>query len=184
MSNEYKNPDEGTALHLSKFAPGAVLPVQPDPETGLTVTIRTAAAERMQQHSGAPVVRTDGGLPAKEMLGAVSYCYAKGVYTSEEIERKMMHDETLRESVHGEVPNAQAIRRFRRLNRGAIQETLEKAFSFLCRKKKASSAEQALPEKPASPQPGLLEESTVGVGRRQAEERVQQAAFIDNMSKD
>lgn len=184
MSNENKNPDESTTLHLGKFAPGVVAPAQPDPETGLTVTIQSAAAETMKR-SGAPVVATNAALPAREMLGALSYCYAKGVYTSEDIESRMMHDATLREAVHGEVPDALAIRRFRRLNRSAIQQTLEKAFSFLCKKKKASAVQHPLPGQPANPSPAAVEgESTVGFVRREAEERVQQAAFIDNMSKD
>ena len=183
MGNENKNPDESTTLHLGKFAPGSAAPVQPDPETGLTVTIKTAAAETMKRNA-VPVIGATAALPAKEMLGAVSYCYAKGVYTSEDIERRMLRDEKLREAVHGEVPDALAIRRFRRLNRGAIQQTLEKAFSFLCKRKKAAAAQQPLPVS-ASPAPASGEvESTVGFVRREAEERVQQAAFIDNMSKD
>jgi hypothetical protein len=181
MNNQQKDPDS-TTLHLGKFAPAKSPAPQPEPETGVTVSIKRAAAQTVQ-HVGQPVVPKDGGaLPAEQMLGAVSYCYAKGVYTSEEIERKMMRDSELRESVHGEVPNANAIRRFRRLNRGAIQETLEKAFGLLRRKKKPASP---LPGQPATPPAkDTSGESTIVFSKREAEERLQQAAFIDNMSKE
>lgn len=181
MSNEPKNPGESTTLHLGKFAPAKDVPAPSDTDTGVTVSIKRAAAQTVQQ-GGQPVVPKDGGaMPGEGMLGAVSYCYAKGVYTSEEIEHKMMRDPQLRESVQGDVPNAKAIRRFRQLNRGAIQETLEKAFGFMRRKK----APTPLPGQPAHP-PGEQTpgDSTIVFSKREAEDRLQQAAFIDNMSKE
>jgi hypothetical protein len=179
MNNSGRNdPDPSTILHLHKFSPAPPQAGVPEPETGLTAVVKSAAQEFVQK-SGAPTIPREGGeLPAKEMLGAVSYCYAKGVYTSEEIERKMMRDSKLRESVHGNVPSANAIRRFRALNRGAIQQTLEKVFRVLW-KKRPSAAE------PKRFDPvGQAGENTVSVGRREAAERLDQAAFIDNMSKD
>jgi hypothetical protein len=180
MNEEQKEPS--TILHLNKFAPGAAPEAAAD--QGMTVMVKRAAAQTVQK-TGTPVLPRDGGaLPGQEMLGAVSYCYAKGVYESEEIERKMMRDPGLRESVGGEVPDAKAIRRFRALNRGAIQTTLEKAFGFLRRKEKAELMEP-LPGQPASPKPQSLPgDSTVLYARNQAVDRVQQAAFIDNMSKE
>lgn len=178
MSEAKNNSDSSTILNLHKFSPVPEGTVVPEPGTGLTATFKVAAAHTVHQ-SGAPVVPKEGGeLPPREMLGAVSYCYAKGVYTSEEIERKMMRDPKLRESVHGNVPTAQAIRRFRVLNRGAIQQTLEKAFRLLWRKRKpAPESDQVVPAAEAG-------ESTINVVRREAADRIQQAAFIDNMSKD
>jgi hypothetical protein len=183
MNNENKNSSDSTVLHLNKFAPGAA-PKEPSSDTGVTVMIKRAAHETMEQ-GGAPIVpKESGALPGEQMLGAVSYCYAKGVYESEEIERKMMRDATLREAVHGEIPNAIAIRKFRRLNRGAIQQTLEKAFGLL-RKKAKPSALPPLPGQPVTTTPpSALGDSTVAFVRREAEDRVQEAAFIDNMSKE
>ncbi|HTD65981.1 MAG TPA: transposase [Candidatus Limnocylindria bacterium] len=183
MRNEHRDSSDSTTLHLDQFAAGT--PTQIGTETGLTVVIKRASAEAAEQSSTPILVPKEGGaLPPKEMLGAVSYCYAKGVYESEEIERKMMHDPTLRESVHGEVPDANAIRRFRRLNRTAIQQTLEKAFGFIRRKQKADLL-KPLPGQPTiPPAQATLDDSTVFYVKREAEERVQQAAFIDNMSKD
>ncbi len=183
MSNENKNSSDSTVLHLNKFAPGAA-PKDPGSDTGVTVMIKRAAAETVEQGAAPVVPKESGALPAEQMLGAVSYCYAKGVYESEEIERKMMRDRTLREAVHGEVPDAHAIRKFRRLNRGAIQKTLEKAFGLL-RKKEKPAALPPLPGQPAPTTPKSAPgDSTVAFVRREAEDRVQQAAFIDNMSKE
>ena len=183
MNNENKNSSDSTVLHLNKFAPGAA-PKEPASDTGVTVMIKRAAHETVEQGAAPVVPKESGSLPPEQMLGAVSYCYAKGVYESEEIERKMMRDTTLRESVHGDVPDARAIRKFRRLNRGAIQKTLEKAFGLL-RKKEKRPAIPPLPGQPgSSPSASELGDSTVTFVRHEAEDRVQQAAFIDNMSKD
>ena len=184
MSNEHHDPSESTNLHLGKFAPGAESRPQPAAEPGLTVMMKVAAAQTVEQ-SGTPIVPKDGGaLPGQDMLGAVSYCYAKGVYQSEEIERKMTTDPALLAAVHGEVPDARAIRKFRRLNKGAIQQTLEKAFGFL-RKKQKADLMKPLPGQPAVPPTQVtLGDSTVSFVRHEAEERVQEASFIDNMSKE
>jgi len=184
MSDEQRNPDHSTSLHLGRFAPSAPAPAQSDETTGVTVMIKRAAAETVQQ-GAVPVVPKDGGsLPAGEMLGAVSYCYAKGVYTSEEIEQKMLKDKELREAVHDDVPDAKSIRRFRRLNHGAIQATLEKAFGFM-RKKEKAEIQKPLPGQPSNVKPSsTLGDSTVLLAHKKAEERLDEAAFIDNMSKE
>lgn len=183
MANEHNAPDGETTLHLGKFAPGQ----QPNPDetsTGVTMMIQRAAAQTMEQGARPVAPREAGELPPDKMLGAVSYCYAKGVYTSEEIEQKMLKDKELREAVHGNVPDARAIRRFRQLNRGAIQATLEKAFGFLRRRQKHEA--KAAPEGriSSSPSPDLVGDSTILVARQQAQQRLNDAAFIDNMSKD
>lgn len=184
MSDKQNAPTEGTVLHLNQFGPGATERSVPAADPGVTLMVKLAAAETVEK-GAAPVVPKDGGaLSGKEMLGAVSYCYAKGVYESEEIERKMLKDSALLNSVHGEVPDAKAIRRFRTLNRGAIQTTLEKAFGFLRRKEKAELLKPLPGQPPAARITDPAGESTVMYARDQAKERVQQAAFVDNMSKD
>ena len=179
MSTPKKDGEQSTTLHLGKFAPNAQ-PADPA-DTGATLIIKRAAAETVEQ-SGQPVAPKEGALPPKEMLGAVSYCYAKGVYTSDEIESKMLRDRQLRESVHGEVPDAQAIRDFRRSNREAIKKTLEKAFRFLRKKEKPEL--KPLPGQPPTSTKPPEGESTVTFARREAEKRLDEAAFVDNMSKD
>ena len=72
MSNEQKNPDESTTLHLGKFAPTHDAAKQPDADTGVTVSIKRAAAQTVQQ-AGQPVVPTDAGaLPGEGMLGGLA----------------------------------------------------------------------------------------------------------------
>ena len=176
-----KKSENDPNLHLSKFAPG---PAQSEETTATgteTISVKRAALQTIEQGGKVAMPQNAGELSPKEMLGAVSYCYAKGVYSSEEIEERMMSDPKLRESVHGEVPRANAIRRFRVLNHDAIQATLEKAFRFI-RKRKASSASPAptaqSPEAASAKDPGTI------IVRREAHERLDQAAFIDNMSKE
>ena len=184
MSDQPINPAESTVLHLNQFAPGAAGKPASLADPGVTVMVKMAAAETVEK-TGAPLVPKDGGaMSGQQMLGAVSYCYAKGVYESEEIERKMMKDPVLRASVRGDVPDAKSIRRFRLLNRGAIQTTLEKAFGFMRRKEKAEMMKPLSGQPAAAPYTGSAGESTVLFARDQAKERVQQAAFVDNMSKD
>lgn len=182
MSDQHSDPSHSTTVHLGKFAPGAP-PPSDSSDTSPTVMIRKAAAETVEQ-SGQPIVPKDGGaLPPKEMLGAVSYCYAKRVYTSEEIEDKMLRNPQLREAVHGEVPGARAIRQFRRLNRDSIRRTLEKAFRFMRRREKQKM--HPLPGQPVAPiQDPPTGESTVLYSRQEAQKRLDEAAFIDNMSKE
>ena len=183
MKNEKEN--QSTILNLHKFAPGQPRdPRPPEDASELTVSIKDAAGKAVQE--GAPVrAPNDGGaLPPEQLLGAVSYCYAKGVYTSEDIERKMLHDPKLRDAVGGDMPSARAIRRFRVLNHDAIRNTLERAFRFL-RRKSAQETQQPLPGQPATAAPSADPgESTVTVARKQAEQTLDRAAFIDNMSKD
>ncbi len=185
MNEQSNSANESTILHLNKFAGNEPAPSAAEAaNAGMTVIMKRAAADAVEQ-GAKPVAPKDGGaLPPDKMLGAVSYCYAKGVYESEEIERKMMKDPALRESVHGDVPDAKAIRRFRMLNRSAIQSTLERAFGLLRRKEK-NELLKPLPGQPAQPAASdQLGESTVIIAKEQAAERVQQAAFVDNMSKE
>jgi hypothetical protein len=116
------------------------------------------------------------------MLGAVSYCYAKGVYQSEEIERKMLDDTAICEATGGEVPGAREIRKFRRLNRKSIQATLENAFHQ--QNQHAQAGAPAVSVAPATDGSPAAETHSVMISRRQAEDNLNQAAFIDNMLKE
>ena len=198
--NEPTNPnradEETTLLHLNKFAPGQS-PLPPQADEGATVFIRRAAAETVNQ-SSVPVMAPSVGnkLPAREMLGAIVYCYAKGVFGSEEIEERMMRDAGLRQSLSGEVPDANAIRRFRRMNRQAIQATLEKYYRHERRRQKAAAAEvmtQVMPgaqppEKsplpaPKASAPSAPGEDTAIFVRREATDQLDKATFVDGMSQ-
>ena len=188
--------EETTHLHLDKFAPGHS-PMPPQADDGATVFIRRAAAETVNQSNQPVVAPTVGNkLPAREMLGAIVYCYAKGIFSSEEIEERMMRDAELRKSLRGEVPDANAIRRFRRINRQAIHATLEKYYRHERRRQKAAAAEAMnqvmpgaqppersplqAPKSFASPAPG---EDTAIFVRREATDQLDKATFVDGMSQ-
>lgn len=172
--------DQTTVLNMGKFVP------RPNPEAptsaaeeGATIVIRRAASKVVEQTGGEVVVPRGGGnaLPPKEMLGAVAYAYAKGVYRSEDIERKMVHDPAVRQALGNEIPDAQTIRKFRRQNRGAILATLEKFFGW-ARRKKAEPAPVVCDSGPGST------EATTLYAKKAAEARLGEAAFVDNMAKD
>lgn len=189
--NEQAQQDDEISLHLGKFAPNQPAPpATPPDDEGQTIFFRRVASEVAQQ-SGKPVIAPKQGnaMPAKELLGAVAYCYAKGVYNSSDIEDRMLRDPQIRAATHDEIPDAQAIRRFRRTNREAIQQTLEKWYRRL-RKARPTTAVMpgAHPPEPsplaASHRETPPEENTSFFVKREATERLDKAAFIDNMEKD
>jgi hypothetical protein len=81
------------------------------------------------------VARSDGALrPSSSsdefspelMLRLITYCYAKGVYSSDEIERKLR-----KSPVRQPFPDAKSIQRFRRHNRAALQTALERTLQAI-----------------------------------------------------
>jgi hypothetical protein len=177
---------ESTTLHLGKIIshPGGDTPTTTLGEESGTIIIKKAAAQVAQQ-SPESVVLPKGAtaLAPKEMLGTMAYAYAKGVYRSEDIEEKMLQDAGLRDTLSGEVPDARALRRFRYLNRAAIQATLEKFYFWKRKQKMAASAGESRPAGPGSTGVRADENSTVCV-KREAAEKLDEAACVDNMLKD
>ncbi len=182
MNNDASK-EHSTSLHLARFAPRGA--ASPDEQTGSeTISIKRAAQQTVELGGNVTMPKDVGELSPQEMLGAVSYCYAKGVYSSEEIEARMLRDPKLREAVHGEVPRAKAIRRFRLLNHDVIRGTLEKAFRFMRKRSASSNPSNVTPQPTGSLAVKAVDEGTITIVRKQASERLDQAAFIDNMSKE
>jgi hypothetical protein len=192
-SNQPHPQDDPNALHLGKFAPGASdTPAAPSGEEGPTIFFRRVAADIAKQ-SAQPVIAPKAGnaMGGKDMLGAVAYCYAKGVYSSAEIEDEMLRDPGLRQATHEEIPNAQTIRRFRRMNRGAILETLERWYRKLRKSRPVHGVMPGAVPPVASPiSPAAAgaapapEENTSMFVKREASDRVDKACFIDGMEKE
>ena len=65
-------------------------------------------------------------LSPRTMLGLLVYCYSIGVFRSENIEHRIATDETLQFLSAGSMPDGMVLRRFRHLNRAAIEQCLEK----------------------------------------------------------
>ena len=165
-------------LHMGKFAPTKPGTPAAPTEEGPTLVIRRAA-EKTAEESAQPVVAPKGSaLPPKNLLGAVSYCYSKGVYRSEDIEHSMLKDPELRASIGNEVPDAHAIRRFRRYNREAILTTLGKFFRW----RRAQAIVAA--EKETGVAAPAASENTQFFVKTEAKDTVEKAAWVDNMSKD
>jgi hypothetical protein len=179
-SQQPKPEEQTTILHLSEFAsagPGEAPPGGGGEESP-TMIIRKAAEKTAAESLQAVVTSKTSALAPKAMLGAVAYCYAKGVYRSEDIERKMMKDPAFRAAVGDEVPNARAIRLFRRHNRDAILMTLGKFFRWWrARPVVAPGAEAAPASQPAS-------ENTQFFVKTEASDTLNKAAWVDNMAKD
>jgi len=185
--------DETTILHLNKFT--SEQPVSPLEESA-TIFIKKAAQETVQEAAARVVVPSAAGsLSAEEMLGAVAYCYAKGVFSSGDIERKMLQDAEFREALGGVVPDPKAIQRFRRLNRAAIQEVLERFYRRLRKQKPPTEVlPGARPPEPSPLKPGPASDATQGAPnpgestsffvKRKANDQLDKATFIDGMSQD
>jgi hypothetical protein len=149
------------------------------------------AAKETCEQSPQPVIapKTNNALPAQSMLGVVSYCYSKGVVGSAEIERKLHQDPALKAACGPNVPDSKTIRRFRRLNREAIQTTLEKVFRFR-RKKMASVTLSPAFHASTSPAPhphsatDQSGESTMFFARKEATARIENAMIIDSETAD
>jgi hypothetical protein len=193
MSDQANKPvkdTDTTTLGLAKIVQrqeGSSSPADGGSGESPTIFFAKAAAETCRQ-SPKPVVnpKDTGPLPAPSMLGIVSYCYAKGVYVSEEIENKLLKNPEVRAACGNEVPSAGAIRRFRRLNRDAILATLEKFFRKI-RKRRPSEVLPGSDPIPAAHQPPSMPASTGGEDtqvfvKREAKDRLDQASFVDGMS--
>jgi hypothetical protein len=178
------NNDHSTVLNLRRFTPGREFKTSMDEADSLTASIQRGA--QAAADTGRRLISPAGSqLPSAQLLGVVSYCYAKGVYESAEIEDKMRHSPELRAATHDDIPGASLIRCFRRLNREAIQVTLEEAFRFLRRRAKAAACVPLPGQPPAPRSSGTFDPgSTVLFVRKEAERTLNDAAFVDNMSKD
>ena len=164
---------ETTVLHVRKFLQGQPEASSDAPDSP-TLFIKRAAEDTAEKSAQPVVVPKGTALPPKQMLGAVAYAYAKGVFRSEDIERKMFQDPQFRAALNDEVPDPVAIRRFRRLNRAALLATLGKFFRW--RRAQASA------DAPGAPAGGA-EMNTQYFVKTEAEDVLNKAAWVDNMSK-
>jgi hypothetical protein len=69
-------------------------------------------------------VSSDPNLNPRQILTLLTYCYARGVYSSEEIEGRLPGDNAIAYICAGEKPDWHMLRRFRRLHVFLLTETL------------------------------------------------------------
>ncbi len=154
-------------LNLGKFAPGGEAASAHQPE-GETIFIKRTAAETVERKFDPAAQASDEfGLPLKEMLGVITYCYARGVFWSGGIAELLRNDPELRKAFGSNLPDGQDIRRFRRRYAEEIEEALETVYRVY----------------PPAGQEGA-QDTTQGqteIVRRQASERLHDASWTDNV---
>jgi hypothetical protein len=170
---------ETTMIHLHRFVNGtAVGQDRPQAEAESPTELIRQAAVRVVAESDPKVIVPQRAAPltADELLGAVTYCYVKGLFSSADIEEGMRRDPEFRAALNGVVPDPATIRKFRRLNRAAIQFVLEKYYAYLRRQQKLAGT-GAIP----GPTP-TGEENTAVFVKREASACLDKATFVDGMS--
>ena len=100
------------------------------------------------------------------LLTVVAYCYALQVFGSAEIEALLRRDTNLRSFCNQQLPNARAIRHFRRDNRESLQLCLEAALRFLTEQKVAQ---------------GIITRVNQSQISEEARRRIVAATFIDSL---
>ena len=159
-------------LNLKKFAPGLTGETDPSGPEGEGQTLfikKTAAGSVAQLPDSAQPPGDEFGLPHKDMLGVITYCYVRGVFSSKEIAERLKQEPQLRKSFGRHLPDEAAIKAFRRRYAAQIEDLLETVY-------------QAFPpnEPGASAQPGASQTEIV---HHEAVERLHAAAWEDTMRR-
>jgi hypothetical protein len=124
----------------------------------------------------------------KLMLAMLTYCYADGVYGSQDAEMMMHEDPAFRALCGMEFPDWQRLRRFRRYNHGVLSRTLAETFqrAWSLRFGGTTAAGRADGNgvereggavRPATP----LQQALI---QQEVEARIERAMFIDGMASD
>jgi hypothetical protein len=132
IDNPLPSDDPASApLNLKKFAPGPAVAGEPAAAAGdgQTLFIKKSAAESVA-HLGDPAQAHDEtfGLPLQDILGVITYCYVRGVFSSKEIAEKLKYEPQLRKSFGRHLPDEGAIKAFRRRYAAEIEELLETVY--------------------------------------------------------
>jgi hypothetical protein len=113
-------------------------------------------------------------LKIEAMLGVVSYCYTKGVFSSVEIEERLWHDPAFLSTFGSETPTAAKIRAFRREHRENLVATIERALQDFC----LPGSSQSLN---APPKLICMTAGTRDWARRKAQELMEMGRFADTI---
>jgi hypothetical protein len=119
-----------------------------------------------------PKLRPEASVRVEAMLGVISYCYAKGLFDSGEIERRLWEDEAFLKTFEENIPSAQGIRAFRRRHRKNILAIIEEALQQYWQR-----ASNLPPD-----MPGIIELSEAV--RRKAQQLLDMACAIDQLDCD
>ena len=133
----------GVALpHLHRFAgPACGRPDGPEePTTIFEDVLRAAHRETERIDAAVRTLRPDSRSRIEAMLGVISYCYAKGVFDSEEIERRLWQDEAFLATFGEGIPSARKIRSFRWRHRENLLAIIEQALQESARRASSPAA--------------------------------------------
>ena len=128
-----------------------------------------------------PVAAPSAGVAfqPRSLLAVVSYCYAMGILGSQDIEHALEGDQLFRLLCDNEFPNWHVIRRFRRLNRVLLHQSLEQ----IC----LAGGAQVLTFKPlpqvAAATPSRLAPSPSNVSA-EVDKLIEQAVLLDTVALD
>src|SRR5438132_243194 len=130
-----------------------------------------AAVRAVDEATLRPVARRDAGLAfqPKALLALLSYCYARQIYASAEIEDVVRRDVNFRQLCQNEIPDEWVLRSFRRHNREAIQFCLMTALCFV--------AEEKVRE-------GIVTKVNKAGFAEEAQRRIIMAMFLDSAALD
>ena len=140
--------------------------VQASGRRSLTQAVRSAV-RAIEEAALQRVARRDAGLAfePRTLLALLSYCYARDIFGSAEIEDVLRRDANFRQICNNEFPGALVIRRFRRENREALHRCLTAALRLLAEGEPKTVAGEAA-------ETAMAEDA----GRR-----IMKAMFIDSM---
>jgi transposase len=115
-------------------------------------------------------------LQPRALLAILIYCYANRVYGSYDIEQ-MMHEDTAFRALCGrEYPDGRQLRRFRRHNHAVLKRTLEEALRGAWKQGPIGNGDAKLSSN------GLTDPAAHDWITQEAESRIEQAMFIDQMT--
>ena len=159
-------------LNLNKFAPwptGETDLAAPDSQ-GQTVFIKKTAGDAVAQLPDSAHPQDDEfGIPLKGMLGVITYCYVRGVFSSKEISGRLKHEPQLRKSFGRHLPDEVTIKAFRRRYAAQIEDVLETVYRAFPPNQTKTAAEQGA--------------SQTEIVHHEAVERLHDAAWEDNMRR-
>ena len=135
----------------------------------LTQAVRSAVSE-IEEGALQRVARPDAGLAfePRTLLALLSYCYARDIFGSTDIEDVLRRDVNFRQICNNEFPEARVIRRFRRDNREALHRCLTTALRLLAESQPQPASGESLPA-------AIAEDAT---------RRIMKAMFVDSMETD
>jgi hypothetical protein len=138
--------------------------------TSLTRAVR-AAVHAADEGTLRPVARREAGFAyePRTLLTLLSYCYARDIFASADVEDILRRDAIFRQLCNNEFPGVHLIRRFRRDNREALQRCLADVLRAV-----------AAPSRQAGADPEISQADP----DEEAGRRIMKAVFIDSMASE